>query len=547
MASAKRISSHCAASSITALLAEHQREAVRRCVELLDRCGGVLLADDVGLGKSFVAAAVAKRFSGDVELIVPRGIVTQWRETLRSFDLHHVSIETHDALARSRFVPNPATPRLVIVDEAHAFRNPQTARYDALARRTVAARVLLVTATPLCNSARDLHALLRLAFHDDVLSARGVPSIDLAFERGDRELVEEIVAQVVIRRDRSLLPDELQFGALDRRVVRHRVPDAPIDALEFPLTGSAALLRRFLRRRLESSEAALIESVRRQLRFYERVIESGRALSKREYRRAFAAEEESESFQQILFWDLWAPKAELDVDSIRAEMRRLHELRAFAEKAPTTKRGLLASVVTGEPTLIFTGSAATARDLARFLRCGLATARDGRGAVEAFQRGTIDTLVTTDIASEGLNLQRAAVVVHYDIPWNPVKLDQRNGRAHRIGQLRDSVQAIYFLPDRDDTRIIATVAAKNRIRRAVLKPSAGIRAHAVTTLRPHVPKPSAIVSFAAAERRGFHLPEFADRRHKAGVERLLDAMSREYLDARRIAELLEIMNAERYA
>jgi superfamily II DNA or RNA helicase len=527
------------------LLAEHQREAVRRCVDVLATCGGVLLADDVGLGKSFVAAAVAKRFAGEVELIVPRGLVAQWGETLRTFQLD-AGVETHDGLAHSRRVADPASPRLVIVDEAHAFRNPATRRYDALARRTVAARVLLVTATPLCNSARDLHALLRLAVRDDVLATHGVASIDLAFERNDRDAIERIVASLVIRRDRTVLPAALQFGALERRVIRHAVPDAPIDALQFPLTGSVDLLRRFLRRRLESSEAALVESVRRQLRFYERVLESGRALSKREYRRAFAAEEESESFQQILFWDLWAPATELDTGAIRDEMQRLHELRAFVEQAPRAKRDLLAGVLTTEPTLIFTSSAATARDLASALHCGLATARDGRGAVDAFQRGAIDRLVTTDIASEGLNLQRAAVIVHYDIPWNPVKLDQRNGRAHRIGQTRDSVRAIYFLPDRDETRIIATVSAKNRVRRAILKPAADQQSSVTeTTLRPYVSKSSAIVNFAAAaERRGFTVPEPLDRRHKAGIERLLEEMSHEYLDARRMDTLLAIVSNE---
>lgn len=528
------------------MLADHQRDAVRRCVELLDSCGGVLLADDAGLGKSYVAAAVAKRFAGEVELIVPRAIVTQWRETLREFNVD-ARIETHDCLARSHRLADPATPRLVIVDEAHAFRNPQTQRYDALARRTIAARVLLVTATPLCNSARDLHALLRLAVRDDALADCGLPSIDLAFERSDRDALDAVVARLVIRRDRSVLPEALQFGALHRNVVRHTVPRAPIDALGLPLVGGADLVRRFLWRRLESSEAALIESVRRQLRFYERVLESGRALSKREYRRAFAAEEESESFQQILFWDLWAPEKELDVAAVREEMRKLAELRAFAEQTPRTKQVLLANVLTGEPALIFTAFAATARDVATSLRCGIATARDGDGAIAAFQRGAIDRLVVTDIGSEGLNLQRARVVVHYDLPWNPVKLDQRNGRAHRIGQTSD-VRAIYFLPDVDETRIIATIAAKNRVRRRVLRmPPADRSASRVSqNLRPYVPKHSAIVNFAAAaERRGFTLPDALDRRHKAGLERLLDAMSREYIDAARVAHLIAILEAER--
>jgi hypothetical protein len=275
------------------LLADHQIEAVSRAIAAIDAFGGVILADEAGLGKSFVAAAVGKRFSGEVELIVPPSLVVQWQETLRQFQLG-ATIETHDALLRSRRVADPEVPRLVIVDEAHAFRNPATQRYDALARRTLAARVLLITAMPLCNSARDLHSLVTLIARDDALLDRGLPSIDLAFEVGE---IEAIVNQLLIRRDRSVLPPELQFGFLDRRVIRHPVGNAPIDVLQFPLTGSAPLLRRFLWRRLESSEAALIESVKRQLRFYERVIESGRPLAKRDYRRAFASEEDGEAFQ----------------------------------------------------------------------------------------------------------------------------------------------------------------------------------------------------------------------------------------------------------
>jgi len=521
------------------LLAEHQIEAVSRAIASLDARGGVILADEVGLGKSFVAAAVAKRFAGEVDLIVPASLVDQWRQTLRQFQVE-AAIETHDSLPHSRRIADPFMPRLVIVDEAHAFRNPSTQRYDALARRTLAARVLLVTAMPLCNSARDLQALLALIVPDDALLDAGVASIDLAFENRDREAVDRIVAELLIRRDRSVLTAQLQFGSLERRVVRHLVSEAPIDVLEFPLTGSAPLLRRFLWRRLESSEAALIESVKRQRRFYERVLESGRVLTKRDYRRAFAHEEDGEAFQQILFWDLWAPSTELNVDEVRAEMEKLDALRVFAETNRSDKRERLLEALTNEPALIFTGSAATARDLAAALHCGLATAREGRGAIDAFQRGAIDTLVATDFASEGLNLQRAAVVIHYDIPWNPAKLDQRNGRAYRIGQTRESVKAIYFLPVGDETNIVATIAAKNRMRRRILKPSIlPAVGQLSSTLRPRITRHASITKF------NIPLPDALDRRHKAGVERLLDAMSREHLDARRIADLLAILAAER--
>jgi superfamily II DNA or RNA helicase len=469
------------------MLAAHQQIAAERVLHLLERRGGVVLADDVGLGKSFVAADVMRRFGAvETELIVPRALIAQWRDTLVQFNVE-AHISTHDSIGNG--IPKPMR-RLVVVDEAHAFRNPATQRYAALARCTAGARVLLVTATPVCNSIQDLEALIRLIARDDLLADLGVSSIDVAFERRE---VETIVAELVIRRGRGVLPESLQFGTLERRVIRHPVLQLRgLDELQFPLVQDCTILRRFLRRRLESSEAAFVESARRQLRFYERAlsaIAAGRALPKREYRRAFAHEEDRPEFQDVLFWELFAPPGHLDPEVIRAEMRRLETLMAEARAAPAVKRDLLRDALTGDPTLIFTGSVATARDLQAALHCGLVTSRD-RSALSAFERGRIQTLVSTDVASEGLNLQRAAVIVHYDIPWNPVKLDQRNGRAHRIGQTRDTVRAIYFIPESRETRIIETIARKNRTRRNVLKPGHSPTPDARSRPQRHLPAPS---------------------------------------------------------
>ncbi|HYO77473.1 MAG TPA: DEAD/DEAH box helicase [Thermoanaerobaculia bacterium] len=499
------------------MLAEHQRHAADRAFELLQTRGGLLLADDVGLGKSFVAAEVMRRFGGACELIVPAALIAQWRDTLVRFDVD-AHIQTHDGIEEAQPF---AAPRLVVVDEAHAFRNPRTQRYAGLARRTAGARVLLVTATPVCNSIDDLSALLRIIARDDLLADAGVPSIDVAFETRDLEAIDRIVATLLIRRDRSVLPASLRFGELDRRVIRHPVLDAPqIDELQFPLVGEHAILRRFLRRRLESSEAALVESLRRQLRFYERAlsaIAAGRTLPKREYRRAFAHEEDRPAFQDVLFWEVFAPPGDADPEEIRAEMKRIEALMELARAAPSVKRDLLVEALDGEPTLIFTGSVATARDLAAALRCGCVTSRDGsRDAVlHAFTSGRIDLVVSTDIAAEGLNLQRAGTIVHYDIPWNPVKLDQRNGRAHRIGQQRDSVRAIYFIPQSRETRIVETIARKNRGRRRVLTPLVQPAPIAQQrTLRPRVTR-------EAAWARLQNPPELLVRRHKAGIEQLI--------------------------
>jgi SNF2 family DNA or RNA helicase len=523
------------------VLAEHQRDAAHRALELLRTRGGVLLADDVGLGKSFVAAEVMRHWPS--ELIVPAALVEQWKETLARFEID-AAILTHDQIVGERCVPNRAQ-RLIVVDEAHAFRNPKTRRYAALARRSAGARLMLVTATPICNSLGDLEALVNLLARDDLLADLGVPSIEHAFAIRD---VERIVSALVIRRDRSVLPETLRFGELERCVIRHPVPEAKvIDELQFPLANERALLRRFLWRRLESSEAALLESVRRQLRYYERAlacIAAGRTLPKRDYRRAFAHEEDRDVFQEVLFWDLFAPPGEADPNVIREEMDRLNSLLAI--DWPCEKRQMLMELLADErePLLIFTGAAATAKELANALGCPVITARErSRDEVlRAFRNGRIDRIVSTDMAAEGLNLQRAGIVVHYDIPWNPVKLDQRNGRAHRIGQQRPSVKAIYFLPQTRETGIIETIARKNRIRRKALAAQPRDCVTAQPTLRPRLTRSAAFVRLQeAAQKAGLTLPDVLARKHAAGIEQLMLEMSNEYLDRQRLADLLALV------
>ena len=536
-------------------LAPHQRDAVDRIRILLDRFQGAILADEVGLGKSFVAAAVAVALSSNtIEVIVPASLVDQWKETLGDFGVD-ARVITHDSLLGDRFVAQPRQQRLLIVDEAHGFRNSSTQRYQALALRSIGAKLLLVTATPICNSPDDLYSLIALIAADDGLRAIGVASIEDSFRNRDANAIRTILSELVIRRGRDVLTTDLQFGTIARRVIRHPLLDARgIEDLQFPLiSGHHALLRRILWRRLESSEAALLESIRRQTRFYERALDclrTGRALNKREYRRAFGHEEDRDAFQEVLFWDVFAPaEARIDADEIRDEISRLDALAAAAAVAPKRKCEMLIKIL-GEPTLIFTAAIATARDLRSAIpNAGIMTSCGVQpiDALDGFRRGRIDTLICTDLASEGLNLQRAGVVVHYDIPWNPVKLDQRNGRAWRIGQMRDSVLAIYFIPDSRRTRIIETVASKNRTRRRLLdgRPTTDRCAISLLALPQRLPRDSSAVALIRRLREArIPIPPVLASRYRAGIERLFNDMSGEYIDERRLRELLALVECE---
>src|SRR5256712_10089331 len=169
-------------------LAAHQRPAAERLAAILDRYGGALLADAVGLGKSYVALAVALACGEPFSLVVPAVLVPQWRALLAQHNAA-APIITHESLSTGdyRHLPPITTPyRLLVVDEAHRFRNPDTRRYRALAKRVVGARVLLVTATPVHNRLADLFHLFRLFLRDHELAALGVASLRRAAAGGGR-------------------------------------------------------------------------------------------------------------------------------------------------------------------------------------------------------------------------------------------------------------------------------------------------------------------------------------------------------------------------
>src|SRR2546426_5897582 len=117
-----------------AWLAPHQVPAVARLRAILARYRGALLADAVGLGKSYVALAVALGTGEPFALVVPAVLVPQWRSLLARHD-SRAPVLTHESLSgRSIRLTAHPTIRLLVVDEAHRFRNPETNRYRALAR-----------------------------------------------------------------------------------------------------------------------------------------------------------------------------------------------------------------------------------------------------------------------------------------------------------------------------------------------------------------------------------------------------------------------------
>src|SRR6266540_3043721 len=316
------------ASSATtwpAWLAPHQVPAAERLTAIIERHGGALLADEVGLGKSYVALAVALSRREPFALIVPAVLVPQWRGLLDRFGVHETPIITHESLSSgSRSVgaqdaaPLLARPALFVIDEAHRFRNPDTNRYRALARVVVGSRVLLVTATPVHNRVADLLHLLRLFLRDHALAALGVPSLrNAAAREADRSLAHGAVARVIVARSRERVQHSYDGGPVSMVFPRSTTEalragpaaDALLGELAAGVTrlraggGAAALLRLMLLRRLASSLPAFRAALIRHEAYLQLAIRAateGRALTSREFQRCFPRAAESD-IQLVLF------------------------------------------------------------------------------------------------------------------------------------------------------------------------------------------------------------------------------------------------------
>jgi superfamily II DNA or RNA helicase len=499
-------------------LTEFQEAAARRAGSILSEWGGVLIADSVGLGKTFIALALmeeALRRGDPVLLAIPAALRSVWRGPVRRLRAQHPVPEihalSHAQLSRGRYHAGLAGKAgLVVVDEAHRFRNPRTRRYAALVELRGDAPMALLTATPINNSLADLHHLLRLFAADDAFVDLGVPSLAGVFDAvsGRAAGLRQVVREVVVRRTRSMVrtvattgpspagsvrfprrasPRVVRFA--DARIPRLATAIADLELAAYAVAaestgdadggGVAALVRLGLLKRLESGPAALAVSIQRQLSFsraFLSALSAGRLL--RPGRPAGSLAPRDMDPLQLVLVDLVAEPCPAGLDrgrilgSVQRDGERLRTMRRLLD-GPDPKLDALRerlAAIAPEKAVVFTEFRDTAQQLWRGLASDFAVARiDGGGAwlgghaagrgavVERFAprangvpdppaRERVDVLVVTDVLAEGANLQDARHVVCYDLPWNPVRLMQRIGRIDRLGSPHAEVVPHIFVP-----------------------------------------------------------------------------------------------------
>ena len=461
------------------LLQPHQISATTRLQAALEQFNGALLCDDVGMGKTYVATAVAQQYARCV-VVAPAALVSMWRDALTAtrtvadiITFETLSRADADDFRRRNITVRARVPYdLVIVDEAHHARNPATNRYFALASLTRGTRVLLLSATPIHNRRADLVALLSLFLGS---RARSMTSAELGL--------------CIVRRGHAQLEGALTIPAV-APVTHHQLSDSanvvdelmnlppPLPVRDGGLGG--VLIGRGLVHQWASGETALREAVSRRIARATALcvsLEAGTYPTARE----LETWTYGEGALQLGFPELLSAPvlvhAEL-LEAVREHLKALREFRArFASASvlDVERAEIMANIRSSHPgakIVAFAQYSETVSMLFRRLavagRVAMLTSHGARIAGGALTRHeaigrfaplanhfsppalgeAIDLLLTTDLLSEGVNLQDAGVVVHLDVPWTLARMEQRVGRVARMASRHAKVHVHVLRPPR---------------------------------------------------------------------------------------------------
>jgi SNF2 family DNA or RNA helicase len=422
----------------------YQEESARKIMKTFR--GRAILADEVGLGKTIEACLVLKEYilRGLVRsalVLTPSSLVDQWQEELREkFGLCFVTsndpvfredpdrfwkepfllVSIHSAKGKRHF--DAATARaydMVIVDEAHHLKNRSTLNWR-LVNAIKKTFLLLVTATPVQNNLEELYNLVTLlkpghlktlkAFKDEFV-ARGNPT-----DPKNREKLRQLLKEVMIRNTRSVT----QLHIPPRFASTIRIdPSADEETFyqeisrfvtEQAARGSSALSKMALRRLLEAAGSSHFAS----LKMLENIsLQSLDGTSKQ-------ARDLLEMGRSI---------------RIGGKIRRVIELLQASPEQKIVYINYLA-------TLEYCHQLLKEHKMPHVVYRGGMTTAQKQQAIRTFQEGC-PILLSTETGGEGHNLQFCHVMINFDLPWNPMQIEQRIGRIHRIGQ-ENEVQIYNF-------------------------------------------------------------------------------------------------------
>lgn len=504
----------------------HQINAFCAAIDAM-KTGGMVLADEVGLGKTIEAGLVLRYMleSGAKKVLIalPVSLRKQWELELEDkFDLSSVILDRltveHDAKNWHRKLADRQGVMIVItsydyssklmkrfpdvkwdfliIDEAHNLRNlNSTKRAKRLYALSGGISKILLTATPLQNSLMDLYGLIsfidpRIFGSEQVFRQRYMKDED--YDGLKRELTP-----VLYRTLRKDVVDYMHFVKRICRTVDFKLSPDEIelyervnlflkgDALYSIPASNRGLIILVIRKLMASSSFALVETFEVLKKRLEKLYEGTRSADAQEgfdLFWSFVEDEIDESgFEETEDEDTAAQKT-----YIQAELDKVNAIIDVAKRIKTNSKvtALKQALEIGfsyqrdngiaQKAVVFTESKRTQKYIAAELRKSgysednillfngdfddtmtkeiyrawqvknFGNANYGRSveykhAIVDYFKEHAKILICTDAGSEGLNLQFCNTVINYDLPWNPMKIEQRIGRCHRYGQQNDVV------------------------------------------------------------------------------------------------------------
>ena len=430
----------------------------------------ILIADEVGLGKTIQAGLIVSELQAmgaadRVLVLAPAGLREQWRaeladrfgieaaildmrETrrvastlpvgLNPWSTIRVAVASIDYVKRPEVLPSILGCRwdIVIVDEAHGVA-PGSDRHVAVSALSVrAAYVVLLTATPHNGDRTAFESLCRIGASITTGATTGAePSDGLLVFRRSRQTIALGAGRRIHRVQVRSSADELRMHECLARFSRAvRAERGDDDA-------SARLILTTLHKRALSSARSLEASVARRLS----AVPAGRPDGLAQL--ALPLDEGAGELDVADEPPAWTWPALDDPDRERQMLARIADAARMAA-GRETKLARLARLLArlharGEPAIVFTEYRDTLLHVERMLARPCAVIHGGlareerRAALDDFRSGRRAVLLATDAAGEGLNLhQTCRVVINLELPWNPMRLEQRIGRVDRIGQSR---------------------------------------------------------------------------------------------------------------
>lgn len=431
----------------------HQLEAARRVVEEMN--GKAILADEVGLGKTIEAGLVLKEYLirglvKKVLILAPASLVSQWESELNTkfyipavaqkklyaWDQYDIVVSSIDTAKRSphREKIYEQDYDLVIIDEAHKLKNHKTKNYE-FARHLKKKFCLLLTATPIQNRLDEMFHLVSL-LKPGHLGNEG--QFADQFKKGDRQ----------VQNHHHLIK------LMNKVMIRNRRQDTGVQ---------------WTARKVESVKITFTEEERSLYEALEQFVRS----QPDDIRSAFSLltlQREACSSKEAVFFTLKNMAKNLYGDGADFPENFQHVLAQLQKIEQNSKAQKALELVQSinDKVIIFTEYRATQLYLQWFFKQHGISSVPFRGG---FKRGKKDwmkqlfqqhaqVLIATEAGGEGLNLQFCHHVINFDLPWNPMRLEQRIGRVHRFGQTEDVHIYNFSIEDTIEDRILQLLYEK---------------------------------------------------------------------------------------